>query len=338
MKKQLLALAIGSMVVAPSVALADKGPTVYGKVNVSYENQDNGTEDEWSLESNSSRLGVKGELDLDIENVMAIYQAEFQVAIDDGDNSGQTFSQRNIFGGFKHATLGTLKAGKFDTPFKASQGEIDQFGDLRGDINEIVGGSERVSNIIQYSTPKLADAITLNLAMIPGEGDTDYGDRRDGVSDGFSTSLVFDNGMIYASAGYDSEVETNLFDLGDNDTLVDALHVAAKVNIENFELGALYQQSENSDSAFDGGDFKDSTYIVAGAVTLDRWKLKAQYGMTDMDVSNDDLTLMAVGADYKLAKNSKMFGYFAKVEADTTTGLNTDDTTFGIGFEHKFSM
>jgi predicted porin len=90
MKKQLLALAIGSMVVAPSVALADKGPTVYGKVNVSYENQDNGNDDQWELESNSSRVGVKGELDLDVDNVVAIYQAEFQIAVDDGDNSGQT--------------------------------------------------------------------------------------------------------------------------------------------------------------------------------------------------------------------------------------------------------
>ena len=50
-----------------------------------------------------------------------------------------------------------LKAGKFDTPFKVSQGKIDQFGDLRGDINEIVGGSERANNIIQYSSPKIAD-------------------------------------------------------------------------------------------------------------------------------------------------------------------------------------
>ncbi|WP_138435853.1 porin [Marinobacter shengliensis] len=337
MKKQLLALAIGSMVVAPSVAMADKGPTVYGKVNVSYENQDNGAEDQWELESNASRIGVKGELDLDIENVVAIYQAEFQVDVDDGNRGGSNsspFSQRNIFGGFKHSQLGTLKAGKFDTPFKVSQGKVDQFGDLRGDINEIVGGSERPSNIIQYSSPKLVDVVSLNLAMIPGEGDEDFADRRDGVADGFSTSVVFDNGMLYASLGYDSEIETNLFDLG-GDTLVDALHVAAKLNINNFELGALFQQSENSDSAFDGGDFEDTTYIVSAAVKLDRWKLKAQYGMTDLDTLDDDLTLMALGADYKVGKSSKVFGYFANVEADN--GIQ-DDTTFGIGFEHNFSM
>lgn len=100
MKKQLLALAVGSMVAIPSVALADSGPTVYGKVNVSLENQDDGDNDTWKLQSNSSRLGVKGDLDLDFENVKAIYKAEFEMSVDDGDKDGQTFTQRNIYGGF----------------------------------------------------------------------------------------------------------------------------------------------------------------------------------------------------------------------------------------------
>src|SRR5690554_5228082 len=330
MKKQLLALAIGSMVVAPSVAMADKGPTVYGKVNDSYENQDDGTDDQWALESNSSRIGVKGELDLDVENLKAIYQAEFQIAVDDGDNSGQTFSQRNIFGGFQHKQLGTLKAGKFDTPFKVSQGKIDQFGDLEGDINKIVKGDVRANNIVQYTTPKLADVFSVNLALIPGE---EVGGENDGVADSISSSLVFDNGSIYASIGYDSEVRTTLNDLGAS-TAVDAFHIAAKANIQNFELGALFQQSENSDS-IGGTDYEDTTYVLSAAVKLDRWKLKAQYGMTDMDTSDDDLTLMEIGRAYKVGKSSKVFGYFANVEADKGA---KDDSTFGIGFEHNFSM
>ncbi len=339
MKKQLLALAVGSLVAAPSIALADTGPTVYGKVNVSYENVDDGSEDQWELRSNSSRVGVKGALDLDLENIQAIYQAEFQISVDEGDNGGETFSQRNIFGGFKHANLGTLIAGKFDTPFKKSQGEIDQFGDLGGDINNIAGGSERASNIIQYSTPKLADALVFNIAMIPGEGDDEYEERRDGAADGFSTSLVFENEMFYGSVGYDSEVETNLYDFNDDDLLVDAIHAAAKVSIQNFEVGALFQQSENSESQAGGLDYEDTTYIVNGAVKVDRWKFKAQYGLTDVDTTDDELTLMAIGADYKVASNSKLFAYYSNVEADESTTLGSlDDTQFGVGFEHKFSM
>lgn len=337
MKKQLLALAIGSMVVAPSVALADKGPTVYGKVNVSYENVDDGTDDQWELNSNSSRIGVKGELDLDVENVKAIYQAEFQIDVDEGDNKGQTFSQRNIFGGFKHANLGTLTAGKFDTPFKKAQGDVDQFGDLDGDIGAVVDGEERASNIVQYSSPKVADAVTVNLAFIPGEGDTVAGDVQDGPADSFSSSIVFDNGTFYGALAYDSEMSTSVYDAefaGASDYAVDALRAVAMVSMDMFEVGVLYQMSETAEDIA-GVSYEDSSYVVSGAVKLDRLKLKAQYGLADLDTTGEELTLMAVGADYKVAKNSKVFGYFSRVESDLA---DTEDSTFGIGFEHKFSM
>lgn len=337
MKKQLLALAVGTLVAAPSLALADKGPTVYGKVNVSFENVDDGTDDQWELNSNSSRIGVKGELDLDVEAVKAVYQAEFQIDVDEGDNKGQTFSQRNIFGGFSHANAGTLIAGKFDTPFKAAQGKVDQFGDLDGDIGAILDGEERASNIIQYSTPKLADVFTANLAFIPGEGDTVAGEVQDGPADSFSSSLVFDNGMFYGALAYDSEMSTSVYDAelaGAGDYAVDALRVVGMVKMDMFEIGALYQMSETAEDIA-GVSYEDSSYVVSGAVKLDRIKLKAQYGMTDMDTTGEELTLMAVGADYKLAKNSKAYVYFARVETDLA---DTEDTTFGLGFEHKFSM
>lgn len=329
MKKQLLALAIGSMVIAPSVALADKGPTLYGKVNVTYGVVDDGTDDAWDLKSNDSRLGVKGELDLDVQDLSAVYQAEFGMDVADGN--GLT-SQRNIFGGFKHRTAGTLIAGKFDTPFKKAQGKIDQFGDLnKADIKNVVGGENRVGNIVQYSSPKLADALTLNVAVIPGE---DPGvDDKDGPADAVSASVVFDNGLFYGALAYDSEVTSDIYDLG-SDTETDALRAVGKVNIENFEIGALYQMSESSESV-SGVDYEDSSYILSGAVNLDRLKLKVQYGITDYDATDDDRSLMAVGADYKVGKSSKVFAYYAAVEEDNGP---LDDSTFAIGFDHKFSM
>jgi len=328
MKKQLLALAVSSMVVIPSVALADTGPTVYGKVNVSLENQDDGDNDTWKLQSNSSRLGVKGDLDLDFENVKAIYKAEFEMSVDDGDKDGQTFTQRNIYGGFSHAKAGTLIAGKFDTPMKTSQGKVDQFNDLQGDIKNIMAGDNRPSNIIQYSTPTIADVIKVNLALIPGEETGD--DADDGVADAISSSVVFDNGSFYAALAYDSEMSDKLEADPTGDDKVNVFRATGMARISNFELGALIQMAEE-----DEGDGEDTSYLVSAAVKLDRVKLKAQYGMTEADTTDEELTLMALGADYKLAKSSKAFAYVSKVEADVA---DTEDTTFGIGFEHKFSL
>lgn len=331
MKKQLLALAIGSMVVAPSMALAEKGPIVYGKVNVSYENQDDGTEDAWFLESNASRVGVKGELDLDVDKLKAVYQAEFEISVDDGEKDGETFSQRNIYGGFAHETYGTLIAGKFDSPLKKAQGDVDQFNDLQGDIKNVMAGENRVSDIVQYSTPSLAGALKLNVAVIPGEEQAPDSENN-GVADAVSTSLVFDNGTFYGSLAYDSEIEDKLKVDGSGiaGDRLNILRATGMARIDIFEVGALYQMAEE-----DQGEGEDTSFLVSGAVNLARWKLKAQYGLTEADIRDEELSLMAVGADYKLVKKSKVYAYYSQVEEDKG---DFEDTTFGVGFEHKFSM
>ena len=58
---------------------------------------------------------------------MDVYQAEYQISVDEGSGP---FSQRKIYGGFKHSNAGALIAGKFDSPLKKTQGDIDQFDDL----------------------------------------------------------------------------------------------------------------------------------------------------------------------------------------------------------------
>src|SRR5690606_31371840 len=149
MNKKLLAIAVGAAVAFPAVALAD-GPTVYGKMNVTLEmnsvDPDPGApnnDSAWVLDSNASRLGVKGAYDLEVGNLKAIYQAEYQIDVDEGAGP---FSQRNIFAGLK-GDFGTIKAGKFDTPMKTSQGKVDQFNDLDGDISSFMTGDERANNI-----------------------------------------------------------------------------------------------------------------------------------------------------------------------------------------------
>lgn len=333
MKKNLLAIAVGAAVAFPGLALAD-GPTVYGKVNISLENAEfddgvNPSEDAWELNSNASRLGVKGDFDLDVAGLKAIYQAEFEMQVDDGDKGGQTFSQRNIFGGLQ-GNFGTLKAGKFDTPTKKAQGKVDQFNDIGGDIKNVLAGENRVSNIIQYSTPKLAEIITLNLAFIPGEGDDLDGDgnNEDGIADTTSISLVAEKDMFYGAVSRDTDMSDDLVADSTGATTLDITRLAVGLKPGNFELGALYQLAEEAEA-----DGEDSSIVVSGAFKIDRVKLKAQYGMTDGDLSDEEVTQVSLGADYKLAKASKVYAYGTQLEFDLA---DTEETIFGIGMEHKF--
>lgn len=347
MNKKLLAIAVGAAITLPSVALA-AGPTVYGKVNLTLEKQDLESKDvdQISLDSNNSRLGVKGDFDLDVGGLKAIYQAEFGMFVDDGDNSstktltdsnGDTvdvkdntgvFSQRNIFGGITGG-FGTVKAGMFDSPTKMAQGKIDQFNDLDGDIKKILAGENRVKNIVQYSTPKFADSITVNVAIIPGEGATVDGEVKDGFADSTSISAVFESGNFYAALAHDSEIVDGLeVDDQGASAAADITRLVGAFKAEAFEVGLLYQIAEESE-----GDGKDSSIVASGAFNIDRIKLKAQYGMTDGDVSDDTWTTTSVGADYKLAKASKVFAYYTILDKDVA---DTSDSYFAVGMEHKF--
>ena len=101
MKKLLLAAAVTTL----SLSAAQAAPTLYGKVNVSVDSYDDGKDDKVEVNSNASRLGVKGEEKL-TEKLSAVYQAEWEIDVDGGDD---VFKKRNIFAGLKWANLGTLK-------------------------------------------------------------------------------------------------------------------------------------------------------------------------------------------------------------------------------------
>lgn len=354
MNKKLLALAIGAAVAAPVVAQAE-GPTVYGKVNVSLDNIDTSvagvsTED-WKLNSNASRLGVKGDYELD-GGLKAVYLAEYGIKVDDGAGAtisvptidpatglatGTTtvttapFSQRNIYGGLK-GDFGTLRAGVIDTPLKEAQGKVDQFNDLAADISRIMAGETRLSNTVQYVSPKLGDAFTITLGVAPGESkdlDAD-GKVDDGIADTLSASLVYDADGLYAALALDTNASASGAVDGFSASRADIVRLVAGYKADAFEVGALFQTAENIATA---GVGEDQSVLVSGAYNLDAVKLKAQYGVTEGDVTGEEATLVGVGADYKLGKNSIAFLQVAKVERDLA---KTETNTVGLGLEHKF--
>ncbi|KZX82571.1 porin, partial [Alcanivorax sp. HI0011] len=227
-------------------------------------------------------------------------------------------------------SFGTIKAGKFDTPTKKAQGKIDQFNDIGGDIKNVLAGENRVSNIIQYSTPKLADMITLNLAFIPAEGDDvdADGEADTDIADTTSISLVAEKDMFYGAISRDTDMSDELIADSTGIESLDITRVAAGLKPGNFELGALYQMAEETE-----GEGEDTSIVVSAAMKIDRVKLKAQYGMTDGDQSDEEVTQVSLGADYKLASASKVYVYGTQLEFDLA---DEEETIIGLGMEHKF--
>lgn len=373
MKVRLLPLAIAAAIAAPGVALAD-GPTVYGKLNVSYEMVDvdyaypvtgdrSNSADRWELISNLSRLGVKGDAKIN-DGLKAIYQAEFGIDADEGVSSGsgntaQVFSQRDIFVGLSGG-FGSFTAGKFDSPLRKSQGKVDQFNDLSGDLQYLFIGENRPSNILQYSSPQMG-GLQVNFAFMPGEEyddglnatstpvDPDRPDERDGPADSFSTSVTFNSDMIYAALAYDSEVSSTA-NLGlvhpsyafDTDTaLFDTLRLTGVFTLDALQLGVMYQMAETSDADYDG-DLEQDGFLLSASYKLGQVVLKAQYGtstFSNNDTNEDwDAEQIAFGADYLLSKQTTVFGYvnLLSYEEDTTGGEKQTKDNIGVGIVHNF--
>ena len=309
MRKNALLAALITLSAASNVAAVQ----VYGKANVSLNLTDASNSDTLKLNSNASLIGVKGSYEVS-EGLKAIYKFVYETFIDDGDDgSGDEFKQRNIYAGFQGA-FGTIIAGKHDTPTKLAQGKIDLFIDLpNADIKNLIQGENRVSNIVMYSTPK-TNGLKATVAFVPG-------DDTGGGEDGISSTVSYQSGDLSVTLAYDDGTAI--------DSSVETLTcLAAEYKVGNAKFGALFQQADEVTGNEEDGYILSSSYKLANVVIL-----KGQYGESD-DEATEKIQI-AVGADYKLNKKSKLFAYYSDIEAETNT-TSTSETTYAVGYEIKF--
>ena len=341
MKKQLSA-AIALAMFAPIVATA--APTLYGKANVSYASTNSSVEigaetiDESILEvaSNASRIGVKGSETIN-DNIEAIYKAEFEVAFDDGDSKdGKVFSQRNIYVGLK-GNFGTVIAGHFDTPLKTAQNKVDLFNDLYGDIKKnFTVNDNRKSNSLMYVTPDLS-GFKLYADIIASEQDNDGLDEADKRSNATSVAATYERSGFYGALAYDLDVEAES---------TSTVRAVFQYNVSSFQFGLMAEEFEMSNKETVSGAFASVQYKI------NDWAIKAQVGQSDIlsqkdladaEVNEDGMTL-SLGVDYKMSKNSKVYGFYTNNSFTTSNSSDptllvssdTDASYLGLGIEVKF--
>ena len=353
MKKTVLSATIISALAATSfTALAD-GPSFYGRADLAITNSDLGiaTQNQKSgtiIENNFSWLGVKGTEAINSE-LEVVYQMEF--GVNNFDNSGNTFSARNTFLGLKSATAGTILVGRNDTVFKASEGGFDLFGNTNSDIDLLAAGQSRSADGFTYYSPKIADLVTLNATYLM---DDNYAQQVDGkkvdADNMYALSAtVGDKGLkaqnYYVSAAYNDSIDN-----------VKAYRGVAQVKLGQVILGGFYQNSEHVDSKY--SNLEGDTYFVNAAYVMGNLKLKAMYGNDDSGlgkyvsryvgstdgasletVSDVELQQFSVGADYRLSKNTLVYGHYTKYDGDMKlSGAKQDlsDDIFTVGMRFDF--
>jgi len=282
---------------------------IYGKANLTAQSSDDGKGSFTEVKSNASRIGFKGGQDLG-NDLEVIFKAEFQVDLDGDSGKGDSITDRNQYVGLK-GNFGTVLLGKNDTVLKQSQGKVDLFSDLNGDIKSLWKGENRMSDTITYKSPKF-NGFQVGVTYIT----EDAVDAEDATSIAvFYGDKALKKSKFYAAFAVDSEVKG-----------YDTTRLTVQSKLAGFTLGAIAHTQEK---VSDGTELDG--FLVSAKYGFDKITLKAQLQTAEYD-GGDDRSGMTLGADYKLAKSTKIFAFYTTFDMDSAE----DQDYLAIGMEYKF--
>lgn len=360
MNKSLIALAVAG-VCASSAAMA--AVDFYGQANVSYDVINNdANRDSMGVGSNASRFGLKGSEDLG-GGLAAIWQIENQIAIGSGlggtENPGsQTqLAFRDTFAGLKSSSLGTLRLGRFDTPYKMATRGMDMFHNTIADNRSLMGlGHDvRASNSVGYNSLNYA-GFSVAAQYFGDQGGTAPGFNTPvfgtantlfNTNEGVSVAAMYDSGPFYATAAYQSVSNG----LSNTNISTDAWKLGLGYSVAAFAINGVYEKIDPRTGP--GGArawYLSGKYNVTSADAI-----KLAYANVDNhvnDAPNSGAKQYSVGYDHKMSNRTTLYALYTKLDNDSNAGyqmgwnssgtsisngaMGNSPSAFSLGMKHSF--
>ena len=315
LRAQVEAKSAGAVVPAgKTVALSNTdGITIYGRLDVAVESNNDGDVKRTALHNYSSRLGFRGERKFN-DSVSGIMQIETGVAPDDNANSG-TLASRNSFVGLK-GQFGTFIGGKHDMPFKSLEGGgavtqlwgnadtpdviLNGKGTGRTVKDNIFGLGTRQTNVLQYWSPKFSN-VSIKLAYSPDEVNGASGTTK--VTN-LGASIEYDDGTW--NAGIAMEKQSNKTAVGQD---LSGTKATAGYKFGQGTVGVGYSTINN------GAGKKTKNWVVTGSYNVGPTILKTNYGQSSESASgaNDSVKMFGLELDYPIDKFTTVYTYYTKI-------------------------
>jgi predicted porin len=289
------------------------GITIYGRLDVAVESNNDGDVKRTALHNYSSRLGFKGERKFN-DSVSGIMQIETGVAPDDNANSG-TLASRNSFVGLK-GQFGTFIGGKHDMPFKSLEGGgtvtqlwgnadtpdviLNGKGTGRSVKDNIFGLGTRQTNVLQYWSPKFNN-VSIKLAYSPDEVNGASGTTK--VTN-LGASIEYDDGTW--NAGIAMEKQSNKTAVGQD---LSGTKATAGYKFAQGAVGLGYSTINN------GAGKKTKNWVVTGSYNVGPTILKANYGQSSESSTGalDGVKMFGIELDYPIDKFTTVYTYYTKI-------------------------
>lgn len=347
MKMTVSAFAALATLALPLAGVAEV--TLYGKVHLSLESQDDGTDSATLLSSNSSRLGVKGSTDFG-GGLTGFFQYEVGTNVDDTSTPGGFFqnpagsgSGRDSFLGLR-SSWGALKAGRLsEGGANAWVYDANLFADQLGDAANLTSAGApfgRGDNSVNYTAPDLG-GLGISVTYIPEESTA--------TDAGASTGIT----LRYALEPFAVGAHLYRFDqshvVGTEDPKVTA--VSGSYDWGGGTVTAMFVQNSDEDGL--AGADRD-IFTVGVGVKVGTGTAKLQYADADAadNAPNTGAKQWAVGYDHPIAKNATAYVVYAAVDNDSAaafhpfnyghgqsvgvSALGEDPSGFGVGLVYDF--
>ncbi len=317
LRKQLAGFAVTALAAAiPATAMADV--SIYGRAHVSVDFLDDGADySETNLSSNSSRLGFKGDHEIN-SDLTAFFQIEQEIRF--GTDSDTNLATRDTFVGLKGG-FGAVQMGRFDSPFKAARGPANLFGDQVGDMRNLtrVGNArfdERYDNTVQYTTPNMSGFYAV-LGYSNQEGEEADADLDESV---FSGSVNYMGDLLEASLAYETAEEDTGRGERDGFRGAAAFKITDAIKAVGFYQTVDYTNDTVTDAVRD--QLTSDTYGLGAELKVgSSTAVKGMWMTRDADAEDYDSDMWVVGVEHKLDKAVRVYANYAFVDNEDNAAL-----------------
>lgn len=294
-------------------ALAQSSVTMYGRLNLTLENQKNEGIKSKGLFNNASRIGMKGIEDLG-GGLKAGFQIEHGFDADTGAQSQTAFwaRQSEVFlsGGFGMVRLGNFTSEAYYATADYVSLHNHDTGSSADAFYAYVG---RNTDKVAYRTPAFG-GFTAEASIALRDGNPAPADRS------VDLAVNYGSGPLHIGVGYEKNGDQKQF-------AVSGL----------YEIGALtfggYVQRDTDGYAAGNR----TTLRLSGMYTMGNTELHANFGRAGdySDVAGDSAaTQYTFGVNQNLSKRTKLYGYLTK--RSDKGAIYGDFQSLAVGVRHNF--
>ena len=349
-KWELGAGALAIALLLPGIVFGDDALTLYGRANVSLEEQSDGQSTGTYVSSNSSRLGVKATYDFNSNfTVFAQYESGVDATgkgASEGDgNGGQPNAQGQLFTRARDTFVG-LKGGWGAIKFgRLSEGganawvyDVNYFADVLGDAGTLLSIAApygRADSTVNYALPELG-GFGLNVSYTPKDTTASNVNGSTVVNASYGIRIV----TIQAHyANFDKSTVGATTVSGAKNPTVAAVSVVVKFT--GGTAGAEYVRDSNEggidgrdrDITTVGADYKlgggtlKAQFIIAGSYSNsgNAFIYPTGYGY----LANTGAKQFAVGYDYPLGHKASLYIVYSRMGNDAAASFTPADYGHG---------